>query len=171
MTKRPEERFAAVIAIRLPEEVKRMLIGEATARKESLSAHVFNLIKTGWETMQTKAGEPASTEKLNEAEVRAAKTEVETKDLENVPRITPAEGEPQGQPGGPEPARLNEPKDGPVDEAFLTGVRERYPNVNYEKFMGRIDGYLKQTGKEKTRHLIERAFEIAQRKVMGEGPT
>jgi hypothetical protein len=56
MTKKPEDRLGAVVSIRLPEEVKRMLVEEAIARKESLSNHVFNLIKTGWKTMQTKAG-------------------------------------------------------------------------------------------------------------------
>jgi hypothetical protein len=75
VTKKPEERLGSVIAIRLSEKVKAILIKEAHAEKKSLSNYLFNLINAGREA--TRESGLANGEGANEAEMRAWKVEAE----------------------------------------------------------------------------------------------
>jgi hypothetical protein len=59
VTKKPENRLASVVAIRLPKKVKEELISEATVLRKTLSEYVFDLIKAGWEVKQGKAKDGA----------------------------------------------------------------------------------------------------------------
>jgi hypothetical protein len=57
MTKKAENRLAAVMALRVPQEVKKMLIEEAVAEGQNLSDYLFDLLNAGRKVRQAKARE------------------------------------------------------------------------------------------------------------------
>lgn len=173
MTKRrPEERLAAVVAIRLPEDTKQTLMREATTRGKTLSEHLFNLIEAGREAMQAKAreAEPVSVEDLNDLSSRAAEAEVaaEAKEIPIVEGERSEESqtaervvEPQHQAEKIEPPPAAEL---PVDEPFLQSLKEKYPALDFQKQMARVDQWAKRNpGKKVSRGLLNGLFEAANR--------
>lgn len=167
MSKRPEERLGCVVGIRVPQKVKEMLIKEAAVKKKSLSDYLFDLISAGREVMQAKAREvePVSVEDLNDLSSRAAEAkEIPIVEGERSEESRTAERavEAQHQPEEAEPP----PAAGelPVDEGFLQGLREKYPALDFQKQMARVDQWAKRNPEKKiSRGLLNGVFEAANR--------
>jgi uncharacterized protein YciI len=160
MTKPVESRLSSVVAIRLPKHTKEILAQEARVRKKSLSDYLFDLLTAGRQAARESG--PAS---------KAA--EAEAQDLENaIPQEDSKEPESSRiAAADPVKALENSPRvagseeDRPVTKKFLAGIQERYPAVNFDQQMLKIEQWVKRNEERRvTRSLIEEVFEEANKR-------
>jgi hypothetical protein len=123
----------SVLSLRMLKADRQRLVEEAQRSGVSISEYVFALLCRGIEVSK-------KVDFKKTAAVKAGSGEI-AEQSPAAPVITPHK-------------KL-------VDQAFLDDIRKRYPTLNFERLMQKLDEALKRIGKPKTRVTIERLFEIA----------
>ena len=149
--KSAEQVLGSVLSLRVPAKTRASLVLEASAMGRKLSDHLFDMLALGIETNQArlKAEKAAA---MEQATPKEEPGEIRTDAGEASGKVKPQrQGEPKRS-GAPETE---------VDEAFLTAIKLKYPALNHEKLLARLEEVLKESGKQMTRKTVERLFEIA----------
>lgn len=132
--KSDETRLASVLSLRVPAKTRSTLVQEARGRGKKLSDHLFDLLALGIEASKSQAsGNGAGPQHHEEAEPK--------------PTVQPKQPSPQA--------------DGQVDQEFLDGIKKRFPSIDHDRLLRRLDDVLAKSGKQRKRKDIENLFRIA----------